>query len=48
MSKELKVVYVDKVETKFKIVATSFYIDRTKKWQKGKKNEKIQKERETR
>ena len=47
MSKELKVVYVDKIDTKFKIVATSFYIDRTKKWQKGKidKAKEIEKER---
>ena len=47
MDKELKVVYVDKIDTKFKIVATSFYIDRTKKWQKGKidKAKEIEKER---
>jgi hypothetical protein len=47
MDKELKVVYVDKLDTNFKIVATSFYIDRTKKWQKGKtdKAKEIDKER---
>lgn len=43
--KELKVVYVDNLETNIKVVATSFYIDRTKKWQKGKKAKEIEKER---
>lgn len=46
MSKELKVVYVDNLDTKFKILATSFYIDRTKKWQKGKKKDKNERIRE--
>lgn len=36
MSKELKVEYVDDIKTDYKVVATSFYVDRTKKWQKGK------------
>lgn len=44
-SKELKVVYVDNIETNIKVVATSFYIDRTKKWQKDKKTKQIEKER---
>lgn len=47
MSKELKVVYVDEIETDYEVVATSFYVDRTKKWQKEKidKTKEIDKER---
>ena len=47
MSKELKVEYVDELETDYKVVASSFYVDRTKKCQKGKinKGKEIDKER---
>lgn len=40
MSKEVKVVYTDDVKTDYRVVATSFYVDRTKKWQKGKIDKK--------
>lgn len=47
MSKEVKVVYVDEIETDYEVKATSFYVDRTKKWQKGKvdKKKEIEEER---
>ena len=41
MSKEAEVVYVDNLKTNYKVIASSFFVDRQGKWNRAKKKEEL-------